>query len=399
MGIIRLDDAYALFEHRIWERALAYYDAGRAGRLTQIAPNLWHARVDGSFVYDVDIRLRHGRLVSAACTCPYAQQHAYCKHVGAVLLALNDMDESNVGGEEDADGDGGECIFPRDASKAVAAYWRTELRFSKRKQGAGVLGDDDWRAVRRILELLYGMPDIGDCVHMLNMQRQFSDFPDFDTKSTVNMRLLTPMFRCGSVDELPHGWLTVLEAAYEHLHDAEGLRALYSLYILLSRTYPEAVYVPRLRVISAAHWLEDREAIVECMNDDKLEMLLNDNPAYERILREDRLTEAAEVYCRFSPVNDRSLRLLDLLAETDPEGTRRRYVKLLQQPDSTFYKDDTAQQAKRVSAWVRRLEDVYGEKTSAPLARHILDMFPSREHLQHELAEYRTCESREGDDE
>ena len=392
-GTILLRDASDLFEHRIWERAKAYRDAGRVEQPTQITPNLWHARVNGSFVYDVDVRLRRGKLVSAACTCPYAQKHMYCKHVGAVLLALHDMDESSDGKEHDR------AHFPHDASQAVDEYWCSQLRFIRQERISDLMENDDWKAISRILERLYDMPDITQYRDAADKQRVYSKIDVFKDDKTSNMRLLTPMFHCDNIDDLPHGWLTILEATYEHLHNAEGLRMLYSLYILLARTYPEAVYVPKLREISGDHWREDCETIVEGMNANPLNMLENDNPAYERLIQEEHLIKAAKSYCcpcltsanAFS-LNDRSLRMLELLAEAEPDTVRRRYVKLLQQPDSSLYKEDTAHQAKRVAAWVRRLEDVYGEEISIPLARNILDMFPNRQYLQRELSEYRVRE-------
>ena len=86
---IVLHDFSDLFEERIYRRAQEYHDAGRVGRIVQVAPGLWHAKVAGSTdPYDVDVSIRQGQVVSASCTCPYARRHTYCKHVGALLLSL-----------------------------------------------------------------------------------------------------------------------------------------------------------------------------------------------------------------------------------------------------------------------------------------------------------------------
>lgn len=42
-----------------------------------IAENLWHTVVRGNDDYQVDIRLRHGKVISAACTCQYSQRAMY----------------------------------------------------------------------------------------------------------------------------------------------------------------------------------------------------------------------------------------------------------------------------------------------------------------------------------
>nr|WP_304321511.1 hypothetical protein [Bifidobacterium catenulatum] len=69
-------DFRSLFDGKIYQRAQAYYDAGMVQHVSQVAPSLWHAQVMGSDAhYDVDIRIRHSRIVSAACTCPYGQKH------------------------------------------------------------------------------------------------------------------------------------------------------------------------------------------------------------------------------------------------------------------------------------------------------------------------------------
>lgn len=93
----RPKDFRSLFDGKIYQRAQAYYDASMVQHVSQVAPSLWHAQVMGSDAhYDVDIRIRHSRIVSAACTCPYGQKHTYCKHVGAALLALDARNRQTV---------------------------------------------------------------------------------------------------------------------------------------------------------------------------------------------------------------------------------------------------------------------------------------------------------------
>ena len=71
-----LEDFSDLFSYKIYQRALAYYDAGMVRCVSRSAAGLWHAKVMGSTgSYDVDVRIRNGRVVSAACSCPYGQKH------------------------------------------------------------------------------------------------------------------------------------------------------------------------------------------------------------------------------------------------------------------------------------------------------------------------------------
>lgn len=68
------DGFFQLFERRIFVRGEAYYDAGKVDPPVMIAENLWHTVVRGNDDYQVDIRLRHGKVISAACTCQYSQR-------------------------------------------------------------------------------------------------------------------------------------------------------------------------------------------------------------------------------------------------------------------------------------------------------------------------------------
>ena len=74
---------------RSLERAYDYVDEHRIGGLEEVSAGLFHAEVNGSELYDVDIRLRGNDIVFASCTCPYGYD-GYCKHIGAVLLTLRD---------------------------------------------------------------------------------------------------------------------------------------------------------------------------------------------------------------------------------------------------------------------------------------------------------------------
>ncbi|WP_099831145.1 SWIM zinc finger family protein [Streptococcus suis] len=52
----------------------------------------YSAHVIGSQVYEVEIDLEHGQLVSMWCECPHAQEMNHCKHMAAVLFAISELD-------------------------------------------------------------------------------------------------------------------------------------------------------------------------------------------------------------------------------------------------------------------------------------------------------------------
>ena len=75
-----------LFEPHILERGYAYY---REGAVTEIniGKDEIEATAEGSEDYSVTINLKNGQVEDMECTCPYAEDGAYCKHMAAVLYA------------------------------------------------------------------------------------------------------------------------------------------------------------------------------------------------------------------------------------------------------------------------------------------------------------------------
>lgn len=86
-------DWKSLFLPHILKRGERYCQEGRVIGLTKKG-NTYSAYVDGSgSTYRVSIRLSKTGLAQAQCTCPYAQSGMYCKHMAAVLYALEPEDE------------------------------------------------------------------------------------------------------------------------------------------------------------------------------------------------------------------------------------------------------------------------------------------------------------------
>ena len=75
------------FSPLILERGEAYYLDGAVESL-EIEGNVVTAEVFGSELYDVELEIENGALADASCTCPYAEDGNYCKHMAAVLYAL-----------------------------------------------------------------------------------------------------------------------------------------------------------------------------------------------------------------------------------------------------------------------------------------------------------------------
>ena len=85
LGNIKEEDVSLLFEEKILDRGIKYFEQGRVKR-----PFVYHdslmAECQGTLPEDYHIRvdMREGNFV-ASCTCPYA--FGYCKHIAAVMVA------------------------------------------------------------------------------------------------------------------------------------------------------------------------------------------------------------------------------------------------------------------------------------------------------------------------
>ncbi len=84
-----------LFRTRILERGLDYYERGHVSALKKTETG-YTAAVEGSEDYDVEIVFRDGEIYDMTCTCPYAEDGTYCKHMAAVLFEIE-------GGEPDGE--------------------------------------------------------------------------------------------------------------------------------------------------------------------------------------------------------------------------------------------------------------------------------------------------------
>lgn len=79
-----------LFGKTILERGKQYYNRGRVQELRQEGSH-FAASVIGSCAYEVELQVKQGGQPIMSCECPYAAGGNYCKHMAALLFAVEDM--------------------------------------------------------------------------------------------------------------------------------------------------------------------------------------------------------------------------------------------------------------------------------------------------------------------
>ena len=84
------------FNTRILSRGYEYYEDGLVEDVL-LKGNIVTAKVEGSEIYDVSVEIDNGIFIDGDCTCPYASDGSYCKHMAALLYYLNNenIDENN----------------------------------------------------------------------------------------------------------------------------------------------------------------------------------------------------------------------------------------------------------------------------------------------------------------
>lgn len=79
-----------MFKPWILARGQEYYECGQVGELKEIG-SVVTAEVSGSCAYQVDIQRNGECVIRMTCDCPYAADGEKCKHMAAVLFALDDQ--------------------------------------------------------------------------------------------------------------------------------------------------------------------------------------------------------------------------------------------------------------------------------------------------------------------
>lgn len=84
-----------LFARRILERGEDYAYSGAVRDIEQKDDRIT-AEVDGTETYHVMIELEQDEVVEMYCSCPYAEDGNYCKHMAAVLYVLEDLPDEEI---------------------------------------------------------------------------------------------------------------------------------------------------------------------------------------------------------------------------------------------------------------------------------------------------------------
>ena len=88
-----------LFREHILARGVAYYYDAAVLEL-QKTEHGYHAVVEGTEDYEVDIEMEEGQIYEMYCSCPYAEDGNNCKHMAAVLFEIEDQVEEDTLTEE-----------------------------------------------------------------------------------------------------------------------------------------------------------------------------------------------------------------------------------------------------------------------------------------------------------
>jgi len=81
------------FSKAILERGKYYYTRNYVQGLAY-KDLVYTARVVGTYAYHVEIKIRKDEIVYMSCSCPHAAKGYYCKHMAAVMYAIEDKGES-----------------------------------------------------------------------------------------------------------------------------------------------------------------------------------------------------------------------------------------------------------------------------------------------------------------
>ena len=76
------------FNTRILSRGYEYYEDGLVEDVL-LKGNIVTAKVLGTETYDVSVEIDNGIFIDGDCTCPYASDGSYCKHMAALLYYLD----------------------------------------------------------------------------------------------------------------------------------------------------------------------------------------------------------------------------------------------------------------------------------------------------------------------
>ncbi|MBT1175284.1 hypothetical protein JS530_07195 [Bifidobacterium sp. LC6] len=219
---------------------------------------------------------------------------------------------------------------------------------------------------------------------------------------------------------LPHGWHTLMEACAEGLNDVTMLASIYRYYIVSCNDQSDARYVSVLRNLLRMYGglsLEEWGQVARNLARDCARNILDRikyqpemttfggtqrhsswrNPAYEKLIIDERLSDAALTYC--STITYPPLPLLRTIAIDHPDSAKTiilnamprgtmgpavfKYSAASPSGDALPARRSTYQQ---IAKQLRRYSSVFGPEETRTLAHDIVSRYPNRTALREELA-------------
>ena len=92
----------SLFRPHILQRGLDYYEEGAVVSFDKTESG-YRAEVEGTEDYEVEIEIQDGEITDLYCSCPYADDGNCCKHMAAVLYAVDNGEPSETGAQNPSD--------------------------------------------------------------------------------------------------------------------------------------------------------------------------------------------------------------------------------------------------------------------------------------------------------
>ena len=335
------------------------------------------------------------------------------------------------------------------ASRALAAYirrrfWLPVFAYDRTTQCALRMTGDEWTAIRNILQRLTGLDDLsvamqlarGRDVHALTYDPDGDDDDDEAEIDEDGYRIVDPQPDPG----LPHGWLTLLEAAYEQLDDADGLERLYAYYILADMTSDAFIagdeddeddetgnaecdrdgrnpddktthaghIIGKLRRLATrpgrfdddsqaeTHWHELLDTIVHAFESADDPGFPLHSIAYEELLAQERLSDAAWRYCRresdtpwFGARERASLdRLFDVIAIDHAAEACELTLRPLHDADSALMREDTQENRRKILLTLNRCATYAGPDRARNEAERLLRLYRKRKELREGLTAF-----------
>ena len=120
-----------LFQPHILERGIDYYEKDAVGPLEKTESG-YRAVVKGTHNYQVEIGIKDDKVEDLWCDCPYADGGSHCKHMAAVLFAIEDAmkkEDDEYAEEQDIKGrKSGANSLRQELAEAIGAIPEQELR-------------------------------------------------------------------------------------------------------------------------------------------------------------------------------------------------------------------------------------------------------------------------------